>query len=254
MERLAYGDTGVEISRLCFGTGHLNNVCDSHAAGGDLLQAAYDQGVTFWDTAEMYNSQLHVRAGLKAVGRDNVVIQTKAEIKTPDGMQQMLDKSLREMGTEYIDIYFLHAVASPQDLAEREGALNVLLEAKERGVIGHIGCSTHIYAGPVMDAVIDHPDMQVVLATANKEGRMLEGGPFDAHLDHLRRAHAAGMGVSLMKIIVAGNIPASDMPEWIRWGFDCEFAHAINLGMSSLPEIDVDVRLATEHALQRRAA
>ena len=83
---------------------------------------------------------------------------------------------------------------------------------------------------------------------------MLEGGPFDAHLDHLRRAHAAGMGVSLMKIIVAGNIPASDMPEWIRWGFDCEFAHAINLGMSSLPEIDVDVRLATEHALQRRAA
>lgn len=254
MERLEYGDTGIEISRLCYGTGHLNNVCESHAAGGDLLSAAYDQGVTFWDTAEMYNSQLHVGAGLKAVGRENVVIQTKAEIKTSDGMQAMLEKSLREMDTEFIDIYFLHAVASPEDLAEREGALNVLLDAKERGVIGAIGCSTHVYAGPVMDAVIDHPEMRVVLATANKEGRMLEGGPLDAHLNHLRRAHGVGMGVSIMKVIAAGKLLEGDMPEWIRWGFDCEFAHAINLGMSNLPEIDLDARLAREHASRRRAA
>jgi aryl-alcohol dehydrogenase-like predicted oxidoreductase len=254
MERLEYGDTGIEISRLCYGTGHLNNVCESHAAGGALLSAAYDQGVTFWDTAEMYNSQLHVGAGLKAVGRDNVVVQTKAEITTPDGMQAMLEKSLREMDTEFIDIYFLHAVSSPEDLAEREGALNVLLDAKERGVIGAIGCSTHIYAGPVMDAVIDHPEMRVVLATANKEGRVLEGGPLGAHLDHLRRAHSGGMGVSIMKVIAAGKLPADDMPEWIRWGFDCEFAHAINLGMSNRPEIDLDAHLAHEHAEQRRAA
>ncbi len=254
MERLEYGDTGVEISRLCYGVGHLNNVCDSHAAGGELLQAAYDQGMTFWDTAEMYSTQLHVREGLKAVGRDNVVIQTKAEIKTPEGMQASLDRSLREMGTEYIDIYFLHAVESAKDLAEREGALDVLLAAKERGVIGHIGCSTHVYAGPVMEAVIDHPEMRIVLATANKEGRMLEGGSLDAHLDHLRRAHASGMGVSIMKVIAAGNIPERDVPDWIRWGFDCDFAHGINLGMSNGPEIDLDVRLANEHALRRRAA
>ena len=254
MERLEYGDTGVEISRLCYGTGHLNNVCDSHAAGGDLLKAAYDQGVTFWDTAEMYNSQLHVGAGLEAVGRDNVVVQTKAEIKTPEGMREMLEKSLREMATEYIDLYFLHAVESAADLAEREGALNVLLEAKERGVIGHIGCSTHVYAGPVMDAVIDHPEMRIVLATANKEGRMLEGGGLEGQLAHLRRAHAAGMGVSIMKVIAAGKIPEGEMSEWIRWGFDCEFAHGINLGMCNYPEIDLDVRLANEHARQRRAA
>ena len=52
MERLDYGQTGLEISRLCFGAGHLQRACESHEAGGQLLCAAFDQGVTFWDTAE----------------------------------------------------------------------------------------------------------------------------------------------------------------------------------------------------------
>ena len=42
MERLEYGDTGVEISRLCYLTGNLNNVCESHSACGYLMKAAYD--------------------------------------------------------------------------------------------------------------------------------------------------------------------------------------------------------------------
>ena len=83
-----------------------------------------------------------------------------------------------------------------------------------------------------MDAVIDHPELEVILATANKEGRMLEGGPLDKHLEYLQRAYDIGKGISIMKVVVAGDVPEADIPEWIEWGFNLETAHAVNLGMT----------------------
>lgn len=254
MERLKYGNTGLEISRLCFGSGHLNNVCTTHAEGGKLLRAAFDQGVTFWDTAEMYQSQPHLGAALKGMNRSKAVIQTKTTAKDYEGAKKSVERSLQEMGTDYIDVYLLHAVSSPEDLKSREGALQALLEAKSKGLIRVVGCSTHIYTGPVMDAVIDHPEIQVILATANKDGRMLEGGPLNRHLEYLRRAYDLGKGVSIMKVIAAGRISESEIEDWIRWGFDLEIAHAINLGISKFPQIDLDVRLARESANRRKAS
>ena len=182
MERLEYGNTGLEISRLCFGSGHLNNVCANYAEGGDLLREAFDQGITFWDTAEGYGSQPHLGAALKGLERSQVVIQTKTGAKDYDGARESIQRSLREMATDYIDVLLLHGVSSPEDLESREGALGAFLDAKSEGIVRVIGCSTHIHTGPVMGAVIDHPEIQAILATANKEGRMLEGGPLDGIL------------------------------------------------------------------------
>ncbi len=251
MERLEYGNTGLEISRLCFGAGHLNNICANYAEGGDLLREAFNQGITFWDTAEGYGSQPHLGAALKGIERGQVVIQTKTGAKDYDGAQESIQRSLREMGTDYLDVLLLHGISSPEDLESREGALSAFLDAKSKGLVRAIGCSTHLHTGPVMDAVIDHPEIQVILATANKEGRMLEGGPLDQHLEYLRRAYDLGKGLSIMKVIAAGRIAESEFEDWIRWGFELEIAHGINLGMSNRSEIDFDVRIAREHARRR---
>ena len=251
MERLEYGNTGLEISRLCFGAGHLNKVCASYAEGGALLREAFDQGITFWDTAEGYGSQSHLGAALKGLGRDQVVIQTKTGAKDYDGARKSIERSLQEMGTDYIDVLLLHGVSSPEDLDSREEAVSAFLAAKSEGIVRAMGCSTHLFTGPVMDAVIDHPEIQVILATANKEGRMLEGGPLDRHLEYLQRAYDLGKGLSIMKVIAAGDIPESELEDWIRWGFELEIAHGINLGMSNRSEIDFDVRIAREHRRQR---
>ena len=251
MERLEYGATGLEISRLCFGSGHLNNVCSSYAEGGELLRAAFDEGVTFWDTAEGYQSQPHLGAALKGLDRGQVVIQTKTTEKDYDGARKSIERSLREMGTDYIDVYFLHGISSPADLQSREGAMSALLEAKGEGLIRVVGCSTHLHTGPVMDAVTDHPEIQVILATANIEGRMLEG-PLNRHLEYLKRAYDLGKGISIMKVIAAGKLPEAEMEAWIRWGFELEIAHAVNLGISEHRHIDFDARLARESAERRR--
>jgi len=260
MEYLTYGKTGLEISRLCLGAGHLNHTCDSYESGGKLMLKALEEGITFWDTAEGYGSQPHLGEAVRQIRREEVVIQTKTGAKDYEGAVASIEKALRELQSEYLDVLLLHGISSREDLAtrEREGTLDAFREAKAAGKVRVIGCSTHIYTGPVMDAVIDHPEIDVILTTANKEGRMLEGGPFARHLEYIQRAYELGKGISIMKVIVAGDIPEADMPEWIEWGFDLETAHAINLGITDYPHITLDVGLARASArkrlIQRKAA
>ena len=251
MEYLAYGDTGLEISRLCYGAGRLKDTCDSYEAGSKLMLKALEEGVTFWDTAEGYGTQPHLGEAIRQIDREEVVIQTKTPAKDYDGASASITKALRELRTDYIDVMLLHAVSSPEDLVMREGALDAFREAKAAGKIRVIGCSTHVYTGPVMDAVIDHPEIEVILTTANKEGRMLEGGSIDRHLEYIQRAYNAGKGIRIMKVVVAGNISETDMPEWIAWGFNLETAHAINLGMTDDRHITLDAGLARASARQR---
>ena len=168
-------------------------------------------------------------------------------MKDYDSASNSIEKALRELQTKYVDVMLLHAISSPEDLAtrEREGALDAFREAKTAGKIRVIGCSTHTYTGPVMDAVIDHPEIEVILTTANKQGRMLEGGSIDRHLEYIQRAYNVGKGISIMKVVVAGDIPEADMPEWIEWGFNLEAAHAINSRYHGLSAYYVRCRTRT---------
>ena len=258
MEYLAYGNTGLEISRLCFGAGRIKDTCHTIEAGSKLMLKALDEGVTFWDTAQGYGTQPHLGDAIRQINRDEVVVQTKTGAKDYEGAKASITRSLQELQTDYLDVLLLHGISTPEDLVSREGALDAFREAKTAGKIRVIGCSTHIYTGPVMDAVIDHPELEVILATANKEGRMLEGGSIDRHLEYIQRAYDIGKGISIMKVVVAGDIPEADMPEWIEWGFNLETAHAINLGMTDDHHITLDVKLARASArrrlIQRKAA
>ena len=82
---------------------------------------------------------------------------------------------------------------------------------------------------------------------------MLEGGRFDRHLEYLQRAYDLGKGISIMKVIAAGNIDESEIPDWIRWGFELETAHAINLGISAPSQLELDVGIARKYAQRRRS-
>ena len=251
MEYLAYGKTGIEISRLCFGAGRIKDTCDSYEAGSKLMLRALDEGITFWDTAEGYGTQPHLGEAVRQIHRHDVVIQTKTGAKDYEGASASITRSLRELNTDYIDVLLLHGISTPEDLASREGALDAFRDAKDAGKVRVIGCSTHVYTGVVMDAVIDHPDIEVILATANKEGRLLEGGPLDRHLEYIQRAYGRGKGISIMKIIAAGDISEADVPAWIEWGFNLETAHAINLGITEYRHITLDVGLAGASARRR---
>ena len=103
MEYLAYGNTGLEISRLCFGAGRIKDTCDTIEAGSKLMLKALDEGITFWDTAEGYGTQPHLGDAIRQINRDEVIVQTKTGAKDYEGAKASITRSLRELQTNYLD-------------------------------------------------------------------------------------------------------------------------------------------------------
>jgi 1-deoxyxylulose-5-phosphate synthase len=268
METTTYGDTGLAISRLCIGCGHFQKAYPDPEAGGRFLLRVLERGITFWDTAESYGSHPHIAAAFRQIERGQVVLQTKTGEKTYEKAAERIDAALRDLGTEYLDVILLHGVNSPRDLTEREGALRAMLAAKAAGKVRHVGCSTHIYTGPVMDAVTECSEIEVILCTANKGDRMLEGSIVDpapdtprepaspsmaTHCEQIRRAYEAGKGISIMKVIAGGDVAEAERAAWIEWGFEFSYAHAVNLGITFEPELELDCSIEAKVARTRLA-
>lgn len=151
------GDTNLVISEIGFGTipimtGPSNilpryfNLDDSTAIG--LLRDAFESGITFFDTSvipEYGDSERKLGAAFKDI-RQNIVISSKARAYSRVAMQQAIESSLRNLDTDYIDMYHIHQVApKTQAVAfdEESGALRALLDAQKKGYVREIGVGTH---------------------------------------------------------------------------------------------------------------
>src|SRR5947207_268883 len=87
----------------------------------DLLKAGYDQGVTFWDSADQYGSHPHLKEALKTVPRDKVTIMTKTHASTEKEMRDDLDRFRKELGVDVIDILLLHCMVDDDWNIRRKG-------------------------------------------------------------------------------------------------------------------------------------
>ena len=103
-DRVKLGSTGIEVSRMAMGTGtngigEASNQTRKLGIKGlrDLLHAAYDEGITFWDTADQYGSHPHVKEALKYVDRENVAILTKTNANTAEEAREALERFKTEL-------------------------------------------------------------------------------------------------------------------------------------------------------------
>ena len=243
LDRVTYGNTGLRVSRVNFGAGLMGRLKYhlSPSDGGKLLRAAYELGVNFWDTADGYGTHPHVGEGLKGLDRASVVINSKTQAKDRDGAVADVERFLREMGTEYLDTIMLHGVETVEELALRQGALEGLLQCKERGLVHHVGLSTHIATGPILDEVARNPALEVVLTLYNRDGLMLKGGTLEEHAAAIRRVYEAGKGVCLMKVLAQGGL-VSVADSAIRAAFDFPYAHAATIGFRDLHQVEFALR------------
>jgi len=114
-----------------------------HAAG--IVRAAYEAGVTFFDTAAAYGTQPAVGQGLRGVPRGSYTLSTKFSCNGPEGrvtagqMLASLERSLRELETDYIDIFHIHALTADDYEWARDTLLPALNRAKDQGKIRFIG-------------------------------------------------------------------------------------------------------------------
>lgn len=209
-DRVMLGRTGIQVTRLAQGTG-TNGVAKSsnqiRKMGGqglsELLVRGVDNGVHFWDLADQYGSHPHARRALATVERDNVVILTKTHASTEKEMRADLDRFRSEIGTDRLDIVLLHCMLSADWLQKKAGAMHVLAEAKQKGIIRAHGVSCHDLGAMQTAAASDWVDVD--LARLNPAGMQMDADPATI-VSVLRTMKEKGKGVIGMKVLGAGGL------------------------------------------------
>ena len=143
MEYRVLGKTGLKISRLGFGGIPIQRI-DAEGTKA-LMQRMRAEGINFIDTARGYTvSEEYLGYALEGI-REDFILATKSMSRDKASMARDIDTSLKNLRTDYIDLYQVHN-ATPEQLQQVTapgGALEALLEAKAAGKIGHIGLTAH---------------------------------------------------------------------------------------------------------------
>lgn len=141
MAKVTLGKTGITVEKNSFGALPIQRITKEEAVG--LLRKAYDHGVTFYDTARYYtDSEEKVGAAFEGM-RDRVYIATKTGAQNAATFWEELHTSLANLKTDYIDIYQFHNPAFCPKPGDGTGLYEAMLEAKEKGIVRHIGITNH---------------------------------------------------------------------------------------------------------------
>ena len=269
MQKIKLGSTKVEVSRLIYGTEPFNfkKGPDGNRTQGDktpleaaqILKGALELGVNTWDTSDDYGTHPHVAEALKIVDRKGVIIADKSNALSEEDGWKALEYSQKSLGTDYVDIMFLHIVPPvPADrndalgrpfhsgtLDERMGTLKAWVEAKESGIIRATAMSTH--STKVLRQVLDYPEIDVVCTTLNMMGAVMDDGTLEERLDAIRALKEDGRGVYVIKLLNAGRFKdrGDEVIEWCLQFKD--FIDAWNIGMYDVAEVKHNIELFNKH-------
>jgi aryl-alcohol dehydrogenase-like predicted oxidoreductase len=225
------------------GSGHHSNQTALGLKGlSDLLLNGYDHGLRFFDSADAYGSHPHVAEALKHVPRDKVTILTKTWARDPKTARDDLDRFRRELGIETIDICLMHCLTESDWTERYKGVMDVLSDAKEKGIIRAHGCSCHSIEA--LRAAAKSPWVEVDLARVNPIGSHMDASPQEV-VSVLKEMKAAGKGVIGMKILGQGDL---------RGRVDDALRYALSLGVLDAFTIGAESRNEQEDLIRHIAA
>ena len=237
-DTVTLGKTGIKTSRLAMGTGtvgyghHSNQTALGIKGLSDLLLNGYDQGLRFFDAADAYGSHPHVAEALKHVQRDKVTVLTKSWARDPATMRADIDRFRRELGTDYIDIFLMHCLTESDWTTRYQGVMDVISEAKQKGVIRAHGVSCHSIGA--LRAAAKSPWVEVDLARINPAGSHMDADP-DTVVSVLREMRASGKGIVGMKILGQGDL-RNRKDEAIHYALSLDLLDAFTIGAESKAE------------------
>lgn len=246
-DTVTLGSTGIKTSRLAMGTG-------THGGGSRsdqtklgmaeltaLLLNGYDHGIRFFDSADSYGSHPYVASALKQVPRDKVTVLTKSDNRDPKGLRNDLDRFRRELGIDYIDVCLIHCVTEEDWTTRYRGVMEVLSEAKEKGVIRAHGVSCHSIEA--LRTAAATPWVEVDLVRINPAGAYMDADPATV-VAVIKQMRAAGKGIVGMKILGQGAL-RHRQSEAIHYALSLGLLDAFTIGAASKAEqMDLMGRIA----------
>ena len=237
-DSVTLGNTGIKTSRLAMGTGTVGSGHHSHQTAlgikglSDLLLNGYDHGLRFFDSADSYGSHPHVAEALRHVQRDKVTVLTKTWARDPATARADLDRFRRELGTDYLDVCLMHCVTETDWTDRYKGVMDVLSEAKQKGIIRTHGCSCHSIEA--LRAAAKSPWVEIDLARINPVGAYMDADPATV-VGVLKEMKAAGKAVVGMKILGQGTL-RSRQDEGIKYALSLGILDAFTIGAESKQE------------------
>src|ERR1700757_2815893 len=237
-DTVALGGTGIKTRRLAMGTGTVGSGHHSHQTAlgikglSDLLLNGYDHGLRFFDSADSYGSHPHVAEALKHVPRDKVTVLTKTWARDAATARSDLDRFRRELGVDHIDICLMHCLTEGDWTERYRGVMDVLSEAKQKGIIRAHGCSCHNIEA--LHAAAKSRWVEVDLVRINPIGSHMDADP-DTVVGVLREMKASGKGVIGMKILGQGDM-STRQDEALRYALSLGVLDAFTIGAESKAE------------------
>jgi len=248
MDHINFGNTGLKVSRLSIGTGTHGwaRRSDQTALGLDglanLLRRAYDAGVNFWDAADHYGSHPHVARALQGLPREQVVIATKTMARRGPDVAKDLVRFRKELNTDVLDIVLLHTLSDANWPKKCTDAMDVLSRAKEAGIVRAVGMSCHSLGA--LRAAVETPWVDVVLVRINHMGINMDASPAKV-VPLIEKLYAAGKAVYGMKVLGCGALK-DNVRAAIEYVLQLGAVHAITIGMTSVAQLEENVRLVEE--------
>lgn len=230
------GKTGMKVTLLGFGC-----MTTSDPA---VIRAGVDAGINYFDTARGYqngNNERMVGAALKDV-RKTIFLASKTPAKNAKDAMAQLETSLKELGTDYLDVWHLHSREKAEDIPEE--LFDVQDEAVKQGKVRFKGVSFHGGHSFMIPWLIEKKRTDVILASYN----FTMAPEMDALLE---KASNAGIGVVAMKVMAGGfrsNKPGSSLydrlkkdtalPTALKWAVRRPFVHTSIPGTTDLDQLD----------------
>jgi predicted aldo/keto reductase-like oxidoreductase len=244
------GNTGVRVPRLGFGCGSRWMSIEDDDKAIEVLEYAFNNGLYYWDTAADYgndniSSEERVGMALKE-RRDQVFLVTKVAERDADEAKQTIERSLKRLQTDYINLLHVHSINSVEDaesLGDKGKVLEVMHDYRDQGIVRHIGFTGHTTAEGMKRAA-ELYDFEVMMIALNHQ---VASGK--ERFEELPVPFAAekGMGVVAMKVVrpretVAG-LAVSDL---IRYALTLDHFNLANIGHSSLEVLKENLALLRE--------
>lgn len=195
MDKVILGRTGIEVNKNGFGALPIQRISKQEAVY--LLQKAFYNGVNYFDTARLYTDSEEKIGAAFAYIREKIIISSKTAAQDAEGFRKDLEESLKNLQTDYIDIYQFHNPAFCPRPGDGSGLYEAMLKAKEEGKIRHIGITNH----------------RIAVAREAVDSGLYETLQFpfsylaaDADLKIVEACKDAGMGFIAMKALSGGLI------------------------------------------------
>lgn len=228
MQYRSLGKTGLDISVIGMGAAMLGQSQTDYAV--KVVKRALELGVNYFDTARGYsNSEIKLGFAIKG-RRSNVFLSSKTHAFTREDAWRELTESLERLQTSYLDNYYLHALHDLADVKRRlgpGGALEALIDAHEKGLVHHIGCTSHRSA--ILIQALQRFEFETILVPLN----IIEREPLDKLIPLCQQK---GIGVTGMKPVATGILPARLA---LKWLLNQPIASAVP-GMTTIDDAEED--------------